>query len=103
MLGTNKSPLYFPWLLIICVSDEIVVTSQLYKFHSHMVVMSQSINKKFGAPTPVCFVYKQVNAQPYKNNFDNLEQHFLDIRQNKTWTHKFLSTRPGLNYKLGLK
>jgi hypothetical protein len=27
--------------------------------------MSQSINKKFGAPTPSCFVYKHVNAQAY--------------------------------------
>ena len=25
---------------------------------------SQSTNKKFGAPTPSRFVYKQVNAQP---------------------------------------
>jgi hypothetical protein len=25
-MSTNKSPLYLPWLLIICVSDEIVVT-----------------------------------------------------------------------------
>jgi hypothetical protein len=64
-MSTNKSPLYLPWLLIVCVSDYIVVMSQLYKFHSHMVVMSQSINKKFGAPTPSCFVSKDVNAQPY--------------------------------------
>ena len=64
-MSTNKSPLYLPWLLIICVSDDIVVMSQVYKFHSHIVVMSQSINKKFGAPTPSCFVYKLVNAQPY--------------------------------------
>jgi hypothetical protein len=28
-------------------------------------VMSQSINKKFGAPAPSFFVYKHVNAQPY--------------------------------------
>jgi hypothetical protein len=48
-----------------CVSDDIVVTSQVYNFHSHIVVTSQSINKKFGAPTPSCFVYKRVNAQPY--------------------------------------
>jgi hypothetical protein len=61
---TNKSPLYLPWLLIICVSDDIVVTSQVYKFQSHIVVMSQTI-KKFGAPTPSCFVYKHINAQPY--------------------------------------
>ncbi len=65
-MSTNKSPPYLPWLLIICVCDDIVVTSQVYKFHSHIVVMSQSINKKFGAPTPSCFVYKHVNAQPYK-------------------------------------
>jgi hypothetical protein len=64
-MSTNKSPLHLPWLLIICVSDEIVVTSQVYKFNSHTVVTSQSINKKFLAPTPSCFVYKQVNAQPY--------------------------------------
>ncbi len=50
---TNKSPLYLPWLFIICVSDDIVVTSQVYKFHSHIDVMSQSINKKFGATTPL--------------------------------------------------
>ncbi len=49
-MSTNKSPLYLPWLLIICASDEIVVTSQLFKFHSHIVVTSQSIGKKFGAP-----------------------------------------------------
>ncbi len=30
-----------------------------------LVVTSQSTNKKFGAPTPSRFVYKQVNAQPY--------------------------------------
>jgi hypothetical protein len=42
-MSTNKSRL---WLLIVCVSDDIVV-------------MSQSINKKFRAPTPSCFVYKQ--------------------------------------------
>jgi hypothetical protein len=41
---TNKSPLYLPWLLIICVSDDIVVTSQVYKFHFHIVVTSQIIN-----------------------------------------------------------
>jgi hypothetical protein len=39
-MSTKKSPLYFPWLLIICVSDDIVVTSQ-------------SINKKIWAPTPL--------------------------------------------------
>ncbi len=71
-MPTNKSPLYLPWLLMICVSDEIVVTSQVYKFNSHTVVMSQSINKKFLAPTPSCFAYKQVNAQPYENNFANI-------------------------------
>jgi hypothetical protein len=60
-MSTNKIPLYLPWLLSICVSDDIVVTSQVYKFHSHIVVMSQSI----GAPTPSCFVYKHINAQPY--------------------------------------
>jgi hypothetical protein len=52
-------------LLIICVSDDIVVMSQVYKFHSHIVVMSQSINKIFGAPASSCFVYKHVNGQPY--------------------------------------
>jgi hypothetical protein len=35
------------------------------EFQSHLVVTSQRINKKFGAPTPTCFVYKQVNY----NNF----------------------------------
>jgi hypothetical protein len=40
-MSTNKSPLYLPWLLIICVSDDIVVTSQVYKPHSHKVVTSQ--------------------------------------------------------------
>ncbi len=35
------------------------------KFMSRIVVTSQSMNKKFGAPTPSCFVYKQVNAQNY--------------------------------------
>ncbi len=35
------------------------------EFQSHIVVTSQNMNKKFGAPTPSCFVYKQVNAQPY--------------------------------------
>ncbi len=40
------------------------------EFQSHTVVISQSMNKKFGAPTPTCFVYKQSNAQPnYLNNF----------------------------------
>jgi hypothetical protein len=52
-MSTNKSPLYLPWLLIICVSDEIVVTSQLYKFHSHTVVTLQSINKKFWGSHPL--------------------------------------------------
>jgi hypothetical protein len=52
-MSTNKSTLYLPWLLIICVSDDIVVMSQVYKFHSHIVVTSQSINKEFGAPTPL--------------------------------------------------
>jgi hypothetical protein len=65
----HKSPLYLPWLLIVCVSDDIVLMSHVYKFHSRIVVMSQIINKKFGAPTPSCFVYKHVNGQPYKNNF----------------------------------
>jgi len=64
-MSTNKSPLYLPWLLIICVSVDIVVMSQAYKFQSHIVVTSQSINKKFGAPTPSFFVYKHVNVQPY--------------------------------------
>ncbi len=64
-MSTNKSPLYLPWLLIICVFDDIVEMSQVYKFRSNVVVMSQSINKIFGAPTPSCFVYKHVNAQPY--------------------------------------
>ncbi len=36
---------------------------------SHIVVTSQSMNKNLGAPTPSCFVYEQVNPQPYKNNF----------------------------------
>ncbi len=27
------------------------------EFQSHRVVTSQSMNKKFGAPTPSCFVY----------------------------------------------
>jgi hypothetical protein len=31
----------------------------------NIVVTSQSMNKKFGAPTLSCFVYKRVNAQPY--------------------------------------
>jgi len=31
---------------------------------SHIVVTSQSRNKKNGAPTPSCFVYK-VYTQPY--------------------------------------
>jgi hypothetical protein len=48
-MSTNKSPLYLPWLLIICVSDDIVGTSQVYKFHSHIVVTSQSINKNWGS------------------------------------------------------
>ncbi len=64
-MPTNKSPLYLPWLLIICVSDDIIVMSQVYKFHTHVVVMSQSIDNKFGPPTPSCFVYKHVNVQPY--------------------------------------
>jgi hypothetical protein len=64
-MSTNKSLLFLPWLLIIFVSDDIVVTSQVYKFHSHIVVTSQSINKKIGAPAPSYFVYKHVNAQPY--------------------------------------
>jgi hypothetical protein len=62
---TNKIPAYLPWLLIICVSDDIVVMSQVYKFHSHIVVTSQSIIKIFGAPAPSYFVYEHVNAQPY--------------------------------------
>ncbi len=37
----------------------------LMKFQCHIVVTSQSMNKKFGAPTPSCFVYKQANAKPY--------------------------------------
>jgi hypothetical protein len=40
-----------------------------------MVVASQSMNKKFGAPTPSCFAYKQVNAQPHENNW---ELHYAD-------------------------
>jgi hypothetical protein len=52
-MSTYKSPLYLPWLLIICVSDEIVVTSQVYKFHSNIVVMSQSINKNFWVSHPL--------------------------------------------------
>ncbi len=39
------------------------------EFQSHIVVTSQSMNKKIGAPTPSCFVSKQINAQPYYNNF----------------------------------
>ncbi len=35
------------------------------EFQSHIVVTSESMNKKFGAPTPSCFDYKQVNALPY--------------------------------------
>ncbi len=35
------------------------------EFRSDIVVTSQSMNKKIGAPTPSCFVYKQVIAQPY--------------------------------------
>jgi hypothetical protein len=35
------------------------------EFQSHMFVTSQSMNKKFGAPTTSCYVYKQVNTQPY--------------------------------------
>ncbi len=31
------------------------------EFKSHIVVASQCRNKKFGPPTPSCFVYKQVN------------------------------------------
>jgi hypothetical protein len=64
-MSTNKSTLFLSWLLIICVSDDIVVMSQVYKFHSHIIVTSQSINKKFGATTPSYFVYRHVNAQPY--------------------------------------
>jgi hypothetical protein len=59
-MSTNKSPLYLPWLLINRISDNKVVMSQVYKFHSHIVLTSQSINKTFGAPNPSCFVYKQV-------------------------------------------
>jgi hypothetical protein len=40
------------------------------EFQSHIVVTSQGMNKKFGAPTPSCFVYEQVNAQPYLKNFE---------------------------------
>jgi len=39
------------------------------EFYSHIVVTSQSMNKKIEAPTPSCFVYKQVNAQSYENSF----------------------------------
>jgi hypothetical protein len=52
-MSTDKSPLYLPWLLIICVSDEIVMTSHLYKFHSHIVVASKSINKKIWVSHPL--------------------------------------------------
>jgi hypothetical protein len=52
-MSTNKSPLYLPCLLIFCVSDDIVVTSQVYNFHSHIVVRSQSINKNLGLPPPL--------------------------------------------------
>ncbi len=36
------------------------------EFQSHIVVASQCRNKKFGAPTPSCFVYKQVNPNLIK-------------------------------------
>jgi hypothetical protein len=32
-------------------------------------VTSQSPDKNFGTITPLCYIYKQVNAQPYLNNF----------------------------------
>ncbi len=35
------------------------------EFQSHIVAASQSMNKKFGAPNPACFVHKQVNAKSY--------------------------------------
>ncbi len=35
------------------------------EFQSHIIVTSQSVNKKYAAPMPSCFVYKQVNAQNY--------------------------------------
>jgi len=78
-MSTNKSPLYLHWLLIICVSDDRVVKSQVYKFQFHIVVTSQSINKKFGAPTPSSFVYKHVNAQPYENYFEVLQDNVCGV------------------------
>jgi hypothetical protein len=61
----NKAGLKQSIIFRCLCSDDIIVTSQIYKFHSHIVVPPQSINKKFGAPTPSCFVYKHTNAQPY--------------------------------------
>jgi hypothetical protein len=47
------------------------------EFKSDIDVTSQSMKKKFRAPTPSCFVSKQVNAQPYQNNFGlSLMNHF---------------------------
>ncbi len=43
----------------------------VYQIHGYGILVSyscdialQSINKNFGAPTPSCFVNKQVNANP---------------------------------------
>ncbi len=36
------------------------------EFKSLIAVTSQSMNKKFGAPTPSCFVYKQEMANLIK-------------------------------------
>jgi hypothetical protein len=44
------------------------------EFQSHIVVTSQSMNNKFGPPTPSCFAYKQVNTHgyfPLKYTLDN--------------------------------
>ncbi len=39
------------------------------EFQSHIDVTSQSMNNKFGAPTPSCFVYIHLNAQLFKTTF----------------------------------
>jgi hypothetical protein len=35
------------------------------EFKSYIIVTSQCMKKILGLPHPFCFVYKQVNAQPY--------------------------------------
>jgi hypothetical protein len=40
------------------------------EFQFCVVVMSEFANKMLRAPNPSCFVYKEVNAQPYYNNLD---------------------------------